>query len=201
MLKFFLILINNDTIKAIIVRIKFVFFFLLLLVFGANIHAQEKPLATGVILNDASIQATKENKNVFVIFHASWCGWCRKMDSSMNDASIKKFFDDNYVIRHLVVYESEGKKKLENPGAMSLLIKYHAEKLGLPSWLIFDAKGNLLADSQLRPAGALPGTAGENVGCPAKENEVAYFIKVLQQTSSLNAAELLLIAKRFRMNE
>ncbi|HEY9362756.1 MAG TPA: thioredoxin family protein [Chitinophagaceae bacterium] len=182
-------------------RIKCFLIFLLPLVFAANINAQKKPLSADVILNDALLQAVKENKNVFIIFHASWCGWCHKMDSSMNDASVKKFFDDNYVIRHLVVYESKGKKDLENPGAMDILIKYHSANLGLPNWLVFDAKGKLLADSQLRPAGALLGTPGENVGCPARKDEVEYFIKVLQRTSLLKPGELSLIEKRFRMNE
>ena len=49
------------------------------------------------ILNEANAQAAKENKNVFVIFHASWCGWCHKMDSAMNDPVCKKFFDDNFI--------------------------------------------------------------------------------------------------------
>jgi thioredoxin-related protein len=182
-------------------RIRYFFVCLLSVVFATNVHAQQKPLSADDILNDAMMQAAKENKNVFIIFHASWCGWCRKMDSSMNDASVKKFFDDNYVIRHLVVYESKDKKNLENPGAMDLLVKYHSADLGLPSWLVFDAKGKLLADSQLRPAGTALETTGENVGCPAKKNEVEYFIKVLQQTSSLKPVELSLIEKRFRMNE
>ena len=39
--------------------------------------AQEK---ASTILKDAYKQAKIEKKNVFVIFHASWCGWCKKMD-------------------------------------------------------------------------------------------------------------------------
>lgn len=50
------------------------------------------------ILDAAYKTAAKEKKNVFVIFHASWCVWCHKMDTAMNDASVKAFFDKNYVI-------------------------------------------------------------------------------------------------------
>jgi hypothetical protein len=84
------------------------------------------------------------------MFHASWCGWCHKMDTSLNDASVKKFFDDNFVIRHLVVFESKGKENLENPGALEMLTKYDGKDQGIPFWLIFDKDENFLADSRMK---------------------------------------------------
>jgi thiol-disulfide isomerase/thioredoxin len=156
--------------------------------------------SAGEILKQAYSIAAKEKKNVFVIFHASWCGWCKKMDTAMNDQSVKKFFTDNYVIRHLVVYESKGKENLENPGALELLKKYKGDDHGIPYWFIFDKEGKLLADSKFRPEGGGLET-GENSGCPASEKEVAYFINVLKQTSSLTETELTIIQKRFRENE
>ncbi len=50
------------------------------------------------ILETASLQAKDGNKNVFVIFHASWCGWCEKMDKKMDDSRCKDLFNKNYVI-------------------------------------------------------------------------------------------------------
>jgi hypothetical protein len=38
---------------------------------------------------------------------------------------------------------------------------------------------------------------GNNVGCPAQPDEVAYFIKVLKKTSDLTDAQLEMIRKRF----
>lgn len=118
----------------------------------------------------------------------------------MNDKTVKDFFTNNYVIRHLTVYESKGKKNLENPGAEDLLKKYKGDDQGIPYWMIFDANGKLLADSKRRSPGASL-ESGDNTGCPANAEEVAYFIKVLKQTSSLKDAELSLIEKRFRQNE
>jgi thiol-disulfide isomerase/thioredoxin len=152
------------------------------------------------ILKGAYEQASKEKKNVFVIFHASWCGWCRKMDTAMNDKAVKKFFDDNYVIRHLVVYESKGKEKLENPGARDILIKYNGNDQGIPYWLIFDKDGKLLADSKMRPEGSGL-EQGDNSGCPASEPEVQHFVNVLKKTSSLDDAQLKIIYTRFREND
>jgi thioredoxin-related protein len=145
------------------------------------------------ILKEACQQAQKENKKVFIVFHASWCGWCREMDSAMNDTVIKSFFDDNYVIRHLTVYERENKKELETPGALALLTHYGGNDQGVPFWMIFDNKGKLMADSQVTPK--------KNVGCPARPEEVSYFVKVLKKTSFLNNNQLALIEKRFRAIE
>lgn len=177
----------------------FVLFIFLSLLCNAVI-GQATPQTADAILNDAYKQATSEKKNVFVIFHASWCGWCHKMDTAMNDPLVKSFFTDNYVIRHMVVYESKDKKKLENPGAEDLLKKYKGNDQGIPYWFVFDKDGKMLADSKIRPeAGGLE--TGDNSGCPASEKEVEHFVKVLQSTSSLKPAQLEIIRKRFRENE
>ena len=80
------------------------------------------PIANAV-LKKAVVDAGNENKKVLLIFHASWCGWCHKMDSSLNDLSCKKFFDENFVITHITVLESKGKENLENPGGLEMMEK------------------------------------------------------------------------------
>lgn len=134
------------------------------------------------------------------MFHASWCGWCHKMDKSMNDESCKKYFDDNFVIRHLVVNESPDKKELENPGAEALRTRYYGDGQGIPFWLIFDKDATMIADSKMRENGQTP-QEGDNSGCPASEKEVNFFISVLKKTTTLTDKELEVIAKRFRKNE
>lgn len=172
-------------------------FFLLL-----NLSAfAQKARPADEILKDAYQLAAKQHKNVIVIFHASWCGWCHRMDSSMNDPVCKKFFDDNYVTTHLTVFESKDKKDLENPGAEDLLKKLHFDQEGIPVWLVYDKDGNLIADSWVRGGGAELKTIGKNSGCPANKEEVDYFISVLKRTSSLKPAQLAIIHKRFRENE
>ncbi len=172
----------------------------LFLTSSKSLFAQEKPLSADAILKEAYAVAKKENKNVLVMFHASWCGWCHKMDKSIEDESCKKYFDDNYVIRHLVVLEFKNKKHLENPGAEELRIKYNGDNQGIPFWLIFDKNGKLLSDSKMRNENDGP-EAGQNSGCPANEKEVEFFISVLKKTSSLNDEQLDIIRKRFRKNE
>jgi len=152
------------------------------------------------LVNDAIQRAGAEHKNAIIIFHASWCGWCHKMDSALNDISIKKFFDDNYIITHITVQESKTKKQLENPGGDELSKKYHSEKAGLPFWVILDKDGKLLGDSFIRPTGASLDVPGENIGCPSEASEVAAFTDLLKKTSKLNDQQLGLISERFKQN-
>jgi len=173
----------------------------LFLAFSLNTFAQDVPPAANIVMKQAYAQAKKENKKVLLMFHASWCGWCKKMDASLEDPGCKKFFDDNYVIAHLDVLEQPAKANLENSGSLDQLKAFKGEKSGLPFWVILDAKGKMLADSQIRPAGASLDTPGESIGCPAQENEVAYFLQLLKSTSKLTDDQLAVIGKRFAQNK
>src|SRR5690349_3310427 len=95
--------------------------FLTLSVVRTTAQTQKSTPTADAVLQTAYAKATKEGKAVLLIFHASWCGWCRKMDASLQDPAVKSLFDKTYVIAHLTVYESPGKKALENPGALDFL--------------------------------------------------------------------------------
>jgi thiol-disulfide isomerase/thioredoxin len=174
--------------------------FATILLMAVSVSAQQVARSADDILADAYKDAAANNKNVLVLFHASWCGWCHKMDNALNDSSCKKLFDANYVIVHLTVSESDENKPLENPGAVDIIMKYNAQDAGLPFWLVLDKTGNLLADSRIRPKGATLDYPGENMGCPATEEQVSAFIKILKHTSTLTDKELKIIATRFRKN-
>jgi thiol-disulfide isomerase/thioredoxin len=173
----------------------------ILLAFSLQSFAQDTPAASDVVMKQAYAQAKKEHKKVLLMFHASWCGWCKKMDASIEDPSCKQLFNDNYVIAHLDVLERPNKLNLENPGSLDQLKAFKGEKSGLPFWVILDDKGKLLADSQVRPAGASLDTPGESMGCPAEEGEVAHFLALLKSTSKLNDEQLAIIGKRFALNK
>jgi len=177
--------------------------YILLLVMGPAALAQSTTSlpASESVLTAAYTKAAKEHKNVMLIFHASWCGWCKKMDASLNDPTCKKLIDDNYVIAHLDVSEQPEKVHLENPGSMEVLTKFGGEKSGLPYWLILDTKGNVLANSLMPKDGVTTVTAADNVGCPATEKEVSFFDSILKKTSKLKDEDIKVIHKRFLLNQ
>jgi len=167
--------------KIKILFISFAFLFI------QQIQSQESAKA---ILDQAYNQAKIENKNVFVLFTASWCGYCKKMNTNMNQATTKKLFNENYVLVQLDVQERADKKHLENPGALELLTKYKGDKSGIPFFLIFDAYGKKIADSFDAKA--------QNIGCPITQEEVAVFTKIIKETSTLSDKELAVIATVFQ---
>ena len=165
--------------------------------------AQSTPPSADEILNGAIKEAKAQKKKVFIMFHASWCGWCHKMDDSMNEPDMKPLFDKSFVIKHITVMENDPKKKLdENPGGMDMIKKYNSDGFGIPLWFIFDTDGKLLVDSHMRPEGTGFETKGKQiVGCPAAKEEVDEFVRALKLTTKLNKDELEKIYARFRKND
>lgn len=139
---------------------------------------QAAPQSAQAILASAERRAKAQDKNVMVIFHASWCGWCKKLDAFMQQPEFQRTFDANYVVVHLDVLEHSPADiaRYENAGAAKLLQGYGGANSGVPFLVWLDAKGKKIADSN-----ALPG--GQNIGYPAKPEEVAAFDRLLQQTA------------------
>jgi thioredoxin-related protein len=131
-----------------------------------------------VLMEKALSEAAASEKHVLVKFEASWCGWCHRMTKQIKDPSVASFFNENYVMLPIVVFENGDKVSLENAGSRELIKKYKGATAGLPFWVILDAAGNVVTDSFNKK--------GQNLGCPASEEEVAVFIEKLKATSEMN---------------
>ena len=46
------------------------------------------PAPAAEVLAAALKTAGEQKKNVLLMFHASWCGWCHRMDTSLNDPAV-----------------------------------------------------------------------------------------------------------------
>ncbi len=150
---------------------------LLLLTVPAWAHAPAVTATT--MLKSAQAQAEKEHKNVFLIFHASWCGWCHKLDAMLNSPDFKADFDSSYVIIHVTVLEDKAHEADNTPGGMEMLDSLGGKDGGIPFFAFFDAKGNKLGDS----------LAPTNIGYPSEPGEVAHFMGIIKATSKMSADE------------
>lgn len=176
-------------------------FLVALLIFSFSFSQAQKVATADEMMNAAYAKAQKENKKVFVKFSASWCGWCHKMDASLKEPPVEKYFNDNFVFVVLIVDESEGKKNLENLGAAAFRKKLNGDDVGIPFWAVLDAKGNILGDSYIRSSDQTAADKGSNIGCPAKEGEVQAFIEVLKKTTKVSAKQQVAIHDVFRKND
>jgi thioredoxin-related protein len=148
----------------------------------SNAHVINPPVAlpapTTVVMSTAEAEAKASGKNVLVIFHASWCGWCKKLDAFMNDPKFKQVFDDNFVTTKLTVLEDEKHKMLENTGGLDEMDKLGGKDSGLPLFAILDPDGNMLINS-VRPAAGTD--TGGNTGFPSEPEEIAHFLTMMQK--------------------
>jgi len=171
------------------------------LLMSVILSAQEKPETAGKIMDDAFKLASKEGKSVMIVFHASWCGWCKKFEASVTDPSCKDFFEKHFIIKYLDILERADKKMLENPEAIEVYNKYGGQGGGIPFFLIFDKDRTLLSDSKVRAAGDGTEKPPQNMGCPTSEEEVTAFIKILEKSTKVSSAEKTAIAERFKKNK
>lgn len=113
----------------------------------------------------------------------------KKMEKQLSDPKISEFIDDTFVITYLTVMESKDKKDLENPGAAEFLEQHGRAHSGIPFWLIFDEKRELLTNSI--------NEKGANLGCPYSPEEVAEFSEKLTKYTDLSSQQIKSIAQIF----
>ena len=149
-----------------------------------------KPAPAKDVLAAAVKTAASSDKAVMLIFHASWCGWCHKLDTTMADAAFAKVIEDNYVVTHLDVLEAKKvADSLENPGGNEMMKKLGGDKSGIPFMVFFDGEGKKTADSNIMPK-------DQNVGYPGTPEEIVAFKKLLRNTSKhITDAQIAVIDK------
>jgi thioredoxin-related protein len=157
-------------------RMKTHFILMMLLATTLASAQTEKAEKADDILKTALQQAGGANKNVLVIFHASWCGWCRRLEAVLENEEIKKIISEHYVVTHLDVMENDAKKSMENPGANEIMEHYGGAKSGLPFYVFIDSRGKKLADSNVMPK-------NQNIGYPGSPEEIVAFEKLLKETA------------------
>ena len=148
------------------------------------------PKTTKSLLEAAYKRSAKEKKPVLVMFHATWCGWCHKLEAVMARPEFKKEFEKNYVIVNLDVQETGEKiAQFENPGGKEKMAELGGEKSGLPFYAFLNPKGEKVADSNVMPNPKTPDVKDQNIGYPGAPEEIEAFMKLIKDTAPKWAEE------------
>jgi thiol-disulfide isomerase/thioredoxin len=137
------------------------------------------PLSADEVLQKAQAQAGREGKNVFVKFEASWCPWCRRLNTLLSSERFGQAFRSSYVIAPITVRERDEKRALENPGWEKTFRRIRgAPEKDVPYVAVLSPKGEKLFDSYRPKEGEIPG----NAGYPRTPVEVDAFVDLVRRT-------------------
>ncbi len=149
------------------------------------------PEPADAMVTRAQARAKAEKKTVFLAFHASWCGWCKRLEAWLERPAVKPVWEKHFVTVWLTVMESEDKKALENPGGASWLERVGGKGEGLPFFALLTSTGSVAADSRRVESGKRLG----NVGYPAAHEEVAWFLTAVQSSTKITPAEIAVLKR------
>jgi thiol-disulfide isomerase/thioredoxin len=125
---------------------------------------QATPRKADAVLQAALSEAAKTERNVFLHFGAPWCGWCLRLDAWLARPEVAAVLGKDFVEVKIDLDRMEGGKEVFK--------RYNAsEKGGIPWFVMLDANGKAVITSD--------GPKG-NIGFPAEDHEVAYFVKMLE---------------------
>lgn len=134
------------------------------------------------MLADGLHRAQAEDKRVFFIFSASWCGPCRLLAEFISKHKVE-------LVKHYVFVKLDVSR---DDHAQELREKYKESKSGgVPWYTILDAKGTMLITSNAPAKETSEEFNNSNIGFPSEPASIDHFLTMLKSTAPRLSAESL----------
>ena len=167
--------INACTMRSM--RAKLILVWLVLL--GAATAVAQQPPTAEQVLEPAKAQAAHQHKNILLMFEASWCVYCRRLEKFADAPEIRPILERNFVTAHLTVFEVKDKAVRNNPGGDRLMTTMGGEAGGLPFFAFLNPEGQLIVNSNRTG----PDGQGGNIGYPVQPAEIDWFMVMLRKSA------------------
>jgi thiol-disulfide isomerase/thioredoxin/protocatechuate 3,4-dioxygenase beta subunit len=126
------------------------------------------------MLADGLRRAQTEDKRLFFIFSASWCGPCRMLAEFLSKH--KSELDKHYVFVKLDISRDDHANAVRD--------QYKGAKTGgVPWFTILDAQGNSLITSNDPAADPAAHFGNSNIGFPSEPSAIKHFLNMLKTTA------------------
>jgi hypothetical protein len=153
----------------------------LMLAIGAP--AQAAPATAAAALSEASAQAAADGKRLLLIFHASWCVYCRLFDMLLKDRQAGSVMARHFDVLHMRAQERKPDMQAQQlAGADDVYHRYAPAGTGLPYMVVLGEGERKVADSMI---------GGDNFGFPVEPQELDAFDAMIRAGApDITAAEL-----------
>lgn len=121
------------------------------------------------ILSDALRQAKAEDKTVLLHFGAPWCSWCHRLENWLARPEVAAILAKDFVDVKIDTDRTIGGKQMLEKMTKGV-------QSGIPWFAFLDANGEVVADSFV--------AAGQNLGYPYTDEEMAAFAEMLERVSN-----------------
>jgi hypothetical protein len=150
--------------------------------------AQAAPAGAEAALSEANAHAVAGNKRLLLIFHASWCVYCRLFDMMLKDKDAGPIVARHFDVLHMRAQERKPEMQAQQlAGADDVYHRYAPEGTGLPYMVVLGEGAKKVADSMI---------SGENFGFPVEPQELDAFDAMIKAGApDITASELRTLRK------
>lgn len=122
--------------------------------------------------------ASGEGKKLFLLFYASWCGYCRLFDRFLADPAAAAILNREFRVVHMRALERTAQQKaLQLDGADDVFNRFaKTPAQGLPFFVVLDGAGDPLATS-------VSPLDGRNIGFPTGKGDLDVFEKIIARAA------------------